>query len=255
MLYEPGVLKAAVIMGEDPVSGLPDGSRVTTALKALDCLVVCTIAMNETAKIADVVLPAASWGEKDGTFVNAEGRAQTMSRVAEPTGQSLPDWQILRNLSWAMDREINVRSIQDLRDEMGTLAPDAQDGGESRFVPVDPPARPKASGEYPIRLTTRDVLQHSGTMSSRSEALNLVVNESQIEIAAADAERLGLSDNDHARVASENGAVFLKVRVAEDLPEGVAVSSTHFPHGKVNALTALSANGTAPVEFVNIEKA
>jgi len=61
--------------------------------------------MTETAKFAHVVLPASSWAEKEGTFINAEGVTQKLQRIVAPTGQSMPDWQILRNLSLSMGRK------------------------------------------------------------------------------------------------------------------------------------------------------
>ena len=114
MLYKPGSLHALYIMGEDPVSAFPNSSKIIGALKSLELVIVQDIAMTETAKFAHVVLPASSWAEKEGTFINAEGVTQKLQRMVDATGQSMPDWQILRNLSLSMGKEIVFRTIDDV---------------------------------------------------------------------------------------------------------------------------------------------
>jgi anaerobic selenocysteine-containing dehydrogenase len=115
MLYDQGALKGLIIMGEDPVSAYPFSSKIQSVLKSLDLLIVQDIALTETAKLAHIVLPAAGWAEKEGTFMNAEGVTQKLQRIIETPGQSLPDWQILRNLSLAMGKEIGTRNIEGFR--------------------------------------------------------------------------------------------------------------------------------------------
>lgn len=256
MLYEPGAVNALIVMGEDPVSSFPDGGRILRALKALDLLIVSAITMNETAKMANVVFPATSWGEKDGTFVNAEGRAQRMLRVSEPTGMSMPDWQIIRNLSWAMDKETDIRSIEDIRKEMADAA-EVAEATSRRFAPVEYSASPAAEGNQ-IVLAVRDVLQHSGSMSTRSEALDLVVREAVLEISEADAARLGVADNAHVKVTTVSQphySVYLKARISDELMDGVVTTSMHFPSGRVNTLVGLAADGGAAPGMVRIEAA
>jgi len=256
MLYEGGV-SALVVMGEDPLVGFPDQARVKAGLEALDALIVCAIAMNETARKAHVVFPAASWAEKDGAFMNAEGRLQRLPRLVEPTGRSLPDWQILRNLSWAMDREMDVRSIEDLRARMEAAAGEVPGapGGAPAFVPVPLPPEPAGDPDLPLALVTRDLLLHSGSMSTRSTSLNLVVSEPRLEIHPDDADRLGVADGTHVRVTSRRGEVFLKASLCADLPPGVVQTSVHFAHGKVNLLLPGSGGGSGSAEPVRVEAA
>jgi len=241
-------------MGEDPVATLPDNANVVRSLKGLELLIVSAISMNETAKMAHVVFPASSWAEKDGIFMNAEGRPQRLPRLLEPTGQSLPEWQMLRNLSWAMDKEMNVRSIENLRDEIDQAGTVCESGGPARFSPVgQTDLSGLTSKDYPLTLVIRDVLQHSGSLSTRSESLNLVASEAILEIHPTDARKTGISDNDHVKVTSGKGAVYLKARVSEEIMEGVVVSSSHFPHGRVNALSRPSTNGTSQLTAVRVE--
>lgn len=254
MLYESGSLRGLLVMGDDPVATLPDNANIVRSLKGLELLIVSTISMNETAKMAHVVFPASSWAEKDGIFMNAEGRPQRLPRLIEPTGQSLPEWQMLRNLSWAMDKEINIRSIENLRDEMDQAGTVCESGGTARFSPVgQADLSGLTSKDYPLTLVIRDVLQHSGSLSTRSESLNLVASEAILEIHPTDALNTGISDNDHVKVTSGKGSVYLKARVSEEIMEGVVVTSSHFPHGRVNALSRPSTNGTSQLTAVRVE--
>ncbi len=97
-----GSIRAMYIMGENPVVSDPDCSHVVEALKALDFLVVQDIFLSETAALADVVLPATTALEKDGTFTNTERRVQRVRRALPPAGESRPDWKILSDLAGLM---------------------------------------------------------------------------------------------------------------------------------------------------------
>ncbi|MBI5100475.1 MAG: NADH-quinone oxidoreductase subunit NuoG [Nitrospirae bacterium] len=256
MLYEPGALKALYIMGEDPVSAFPFNSKITANLTGLDLLVVQDIALTDTAKLADVVLPAAAWGEKDGTFINAEGVAQDLKKIVDAPGQALPDWKILRNLSLAMGREIAVRNISDITAEvMGQTREGEQTSDIRQFNPVAYTPQEEPDEGYPLSLITRDVLQHSGTMSTRSKSLDLVVSEALVEINTGDAKRLGVSDGSHVKISSRRGAVYLKAKVTDAVPEGSVYAPLHFPHGKINSLIYPSENGAAGAEAVKVEVA
>ena len=98
-----GRVKGMLIMGENPVASFAQTSMVKKTLETLDCLVVTDMFMTETAKLASVVLPAASFAEKEGTFTNFEGRVQKVRKVIEPLGGSLPDGEIILKLAGIMD--------------------------------------------------------------------------------------------------------------------------------------------------------
>ncbi len=256
MLYEPGSLHALYIMGEDPVSAFPYNSRIIRTLKSLELLIVQDIAMTETAKHAHVVLPASSWAEKDGTFVNAEGITQKLHKVVESTGQSMPDWQILRNLSLSMGSDISIRNLQDIATEIRDLVREEQLSEDRRVLhAVSHAPGEEQDEEYPFSLVTRDVLQHSGTMSTRSKALDLVVSEAFLEMSEGDSRKMGISDGSHVKVTSRRGTVYLKAKVSDEIPSGAVFASAHFPHGRVNALTLPSDNGEAITVAVKVEAA
>jgi NADH-quinone oxidoreductase chain G len=256
MLYDTGNIHALYIMGEDPLSTFPFSSKILRSLKSLELLIVQDIAMTETAKLAHVVLPASSWAEKDGTFINAEGITQKLQRVVDAQGQSLPDWQILRNISLSMGTDISTRNIESIAEEIKLSVREEQTASDKRvFTPVSYTPGEAPDSEYPLSLVTRDVLQHSGSMSTRSKALNLVVSEPFLEISEEDAKKFGVADNSHVKVSSRRGAVYLKAKVSDAVRNGTVFASVHFPHGRVNALTYYTEKGFAGADAVKIESA
>jgi len=256
MLYEQGAVRSLIILGEDPVSRYPFSSKIQSVLKSLDLLIVLDIALTETAKLAHIVLPAAGWAEKDGTFVNAEGITQKLQRIVEMPGQSLPDWQILRNLSLALGKEIGTRSVTGLYEEIKETVRVTDTTSDRRvFHAVSHATGEAPSVEYPFSLVIRDVLQHSGSMSTRSKSLDLVVSEAYLEINDEDAVKLAVTDNSHVKVSSRRGTIYLKARVTDAVPAGSVFTSTHFPHGRVNALLYYPENGTASPCAVKVESA
>jgi predicted molibdopterin-dependent oxidoreductase YjgC len=109
--------------------------------------------------------------------------------------------------------------------------------------------------EYPLHLAVRDVLQHAGSMSTRSRSLDLVAPEPKIEINRKDAERLGILDNNHVRVTSRRGKVYLKAVVSDEVPGGIVYVSAHFPHGGVNTLTHTAGSCGTSLDAVRVESA
>ncbi len=257
MLYNPGSLRALYIMGEDPVVTFPHNSKIIRGLKSLDLLIVQDIAFTETAKLAHVVLPASSWAEKDGTFTNAEGITQRLHKVVDSTGQSLPDWLIIRNLSWAMGKDIGTRGLDGISEEIKSLPGLQPPSSNSRpcFNPVHYSYGEEPDTDYPMAMVTRDILQHSGSMSTRSKSLDVVVSEGLLGINDEDAKKLGILDNSHVKVTSKRGTVYLKAKVTDTIPVGTVYVPVHFPHGRVNALTHYSANGGISIDAVRVESA
>ncbi len=255
MLYGEDSLKALYIMGEDPVVNFPDNQRVIEKLKSLDFLIVQDIVLTETARLAHAVLPATGWAEKDGTFTNAEGVVQRVYKIVDATGQSLPDWQIIRNLALTMDKDIGIKNLEDISKEMNLLLINQQSAisNQQSFNPVHYTNGEEPDSEYPLNMVVRDVLLHSGSMSTRSKALDLVVSEAIIEINEEDAGRLGVTDNSHVRVTSRRGTVYLKAKVSDEIPAGVVYVPSHFPHGRINTLTQSYIERGGQMDAVKVE--
>jgi formate dehydrogenase alpha subunit len=257
MLYEPYSLKALYIMGADPVVTFPDTPEIITTLKSLYLLIVQDIELTETAKFAHVILPASSWAEKDGTYTNAEGVTQKVHKVIDPAGQSLTDWQILKKLSQTMGKEIGIEDKTDIAGYITSLLDDPRNMKPMTraFNPVHYVPGEKPDEEYPLNMVVRDVLQHAGSMTTRSKALNLVSSEALLEINGRDAEKFGISDNGHVKVTSRRGAVYLKAAVADGVPDGIVFVPTHFPHSEVSSLTFATGKGGISTDAVRIETA
>lgn len=256
MLYSDNGIRTLYIMGEDPATTFPDSTQVINKLKSLEFLVVQDIFLTETAKHAHVVLPASSWAEKDGTFTNAEGHTQKVYKLIDPAGQAVPDWMILKNLALSMGKELKARSLSAVQEEIRENPPEQPAAsGKKAFNPVAYRPLDDTNGDFPFKLVIRDVLQHSGSMSTSSKSLDLVVSEALLEINEEDAKKFGIMDNSHVRIASKKGSIFLKASISEEVPEGTVFVPAHFPYAKINALTHMPSNGESPIIAVNIKSA
>jgi predicted molibdopterin-dependent oxidoreductase YjgC len=257
MLYNENLTMSSLyIMGEDPVTTFPDSTTILKRLKSLDFLVVQDIFMTETAKLADVVLPASSWSEKDGTFTNSEGKDQYVYKLADPSGQAMPDWMIIKNLALAMEKELGVRNIDDIRAEIkDAIQPPATSEPDRAFHTVKYKNGASPDPAYPFDLVVRDVMIHSGTMSTSSESLDLVLSEALLEINEEDAEKMNITDNTHVKITSPQGSIFLRTKISDEVPSGTVFVPAHFPYSKINTLTSVNSNGDPIIPKVNVEKA
>ncbi len=255
MLYEPDFLKTLYIMGADPVVTFPNSSEIVSTLKSLNLLIVQDIALTETAKLAHVILPASSWAEKDGMLVNAEGFTQRVYKVTEPAGQSLPDWEIIKNLVLSMGKDLGIKNRKDIVHEIDSLSAVSRDlpPMTCTFNPVYYTPGEKPDETYPLNMVLRDVLPHEGSMSTRSKSLSLVASEARLEINGQDAERFGISNNSHVKVTSRRGTVYLRATVSHEIPNGIVYVPSHFPHSGVCTLTCTSGKGGIPMDAVRVE--
>jgi formate dehydrogenase (NADP+) alpha subunit len=278
-----GEIKCMYIVGENPALGFPNPSLVRDALASLDFLVVQDIFLTETAKLATVVLPAASFAEKDGTFTNFEGRVQRVRKAIKLVGESLPDWEIIVKLADKMGHPIKYPSLQKFMDEIEDLVPLYQDIGYAvsekkstnrvefdsslstkrrlykgqfpcgfgRFSPAEkgqPKEMPKDG--YPLTLLTGSILFHSGdgSRSSRSPRLSKFSPQAYVEICEADANQLGIEDGNEVRITSPVGEVTAEARITDTLPAGTLFMPSSFPDTPVNQLfdIALDPRSKAP---------
>ncbi|MFN3739572.1 MAG: molybdopterin-dependent oxidoreductase [Thermodesulfovibrionales bacterium] len=263
MLYRDSV-KALYIMGEDPVTVFPDGTTIEKRLKGLELLIVQDIVLTETAKLAHVVLPAASWAEKEGNFISMTGVTQSISKLLPEQGDSTPDWKILRNLARIMGSEIG-KDLSSIRKEFeeGLKSQDYILEGNKWLRPKRPepyfrvaefkiPQKEKTDQFY---LITGNLLQHSGVLSYLSKTLDSAVPDAVLAVNENDAKRLGIEDDTFVKVSTRKGSIFLKTRVTDEVPEGMVFAPVHFPHAKLNAIISLPSNGEIPVEVVELSRA
>lgn len=270
-----GELKMLYIMGENPVISDPDSNHVREALKKT-FLVVQDIFMTPTTELADVILPAASFAEKEGTFTSTERRVQLVRKAIEPVGNSKPDWQIIALLAQEMGytglnyqnageilAEINrttpsyrgitwERLQQDERGLQWPCPDDAHPGtgflhkdgkftrGKGYFQPIpyrEPAELPDV--EYPFTLSTGRTLWHfhTGTMSRRSKTLNERIPEGYVEISADDAQKLNINDNEMVRVVTRRGEIKIKAKITPKVSTGLIFIPFHFEEAAANVLT------------------
>ncbi len=266
-----GKIKGMYIMGENPVISDPDSKHVEASLKKLDFLVVQDIFMTETAKLANVILPAASFAEKDGTFTNTERRVQRVRKGLDPLGDSRPDWKIICNLSEKMGVPMNYDSPEEIMEEIACLVPiyggihyerlnknglqwpcpnwehpgtpylhkDSFTRGKGLFHSVEFILSGELPNEeYPFLLSTGRVLYHynSGTMTRKVDGLSTICPESIIVINPLDAEKKGIANGSMVKIRSRQGEIATRARLTGKSPEGIVFMPFHFREAIVNVL-------------------
>ena len=251
----------------------PDQAHVEQALRGLDFLVVQDIFLTETAALADVVLPATSFAEKDGTFTNTERRVQRVRRAVPAPGEARADWRIVSDLacrmgadwSYAHPRRDHGRDHRSHAVVRGHhLRPSRRRGwpllalpdtshpgtpilhigsftrGKGKFFPIayQPPAE-VADDEFPLTLTTGRMLEHyhTGTMTRRSDGLNELVPAGFAEINPGDAVALGVVDGAVVSVETRRGAISISANVTARVRPGTVFVPFHFWESPANRLT------------------
>ncbi len=256
MLYNPGAVKALYLMGENPLVTCKDVTTVEKTLKGLEFFVVQDIILTDSARLADVVLPASSWGEKEGMFMSATGNIQMIPKLLTETGQSIPDWKIFRNLARIMNKDLGEKDLEGIRNSIAELIKreEPREGVRS-FNPVGYEISESPDPDYPMLLITSNLLQHSGALSVLSKNLGSVVSDAYLQINPDDARKYKINDEGYVKVTSRRGSVYVKAMLTDEMPEGTVFVPTHFPHANVNALTHPSLNGEAPIDAIKIELA
>ena len=269
-----GSIKAIYVMGENPMVSDPDVNHVKHCLEELDFLVVQDIFLTETAQLADVVLPGASFAEKDGTFTGTDRRIQRVRKAIEPVGESKPDWEIISLLAQRMGGQgFDFKSPKDVTDEIASVSPiyggvsyERLDNEGYLQWPVTGPDHPGTpylhkgkfsrglgkfhevhfleaaelpDDEYPFILTTGRLMfhWHTGSMTRRSEKLEQEVPEAYVEIHPDDAARIGMNGDRRVRVSSRRGEIELQARVTPRIRPGVVFIPFHFAEAAANVLT------------------
>ncbi len=263
-----GELEALYIMAANPAMDHPIGDE---ALEKLKFLVVQDLFLTETAQLADVVLPAASFAEADGTFTNMAGRVQRLHQALRPLAEVKPHGQIIVDLARVMGQEIGATmplehySPQAVMEEIARVAapyeglsygslgddgiPVTTEGGTRRFAQADfrPPATDAA---YPLALVTGRLLYDRSPLFARSEIMRQLVPEPFVEINPADAETLRIADQDAVTVSSARDSLELRARVSDDIRPGCVFVPLHLNEMPV---VALSEAGAA-VTWVKVTK-
>ena len=263
------------IMGENPVMSEPDGNRVEERLQELEFIVAQDIFMTETAKYADVVLPATTWAERGGTVTNTDRRVQLMRPVEKVHENTKHDLDILTEVGTRLFGDpfdfADVESVfEELRqvcpsyhgmtydalDEEGIQWPCYEPGDEGdQYLYEDGFETDSGLGqiegvrhqepeetpdeEYPLILTTARLEEHynTGTMSRRSPTLKRQYPGNFVDVHPNDAERYGIEDGQEVRLESRRGEITVEAHVTEDIKEGSVWTTPHFAAASANRLT------------------
>jgi formate dehydrogenase major subunit len=288
-----GELRAMYIMGEDPVLTDADTNYVRKAISSLDFLVVQDIFLTETAKYADVVLPAACYAEKDGTFTSTERRVQRVRKAVKPPGQARADWEIIATLSTRMGYAMSYDSAADIFEEIRTLTPtyagmtydrveacglqwpcpdldhpgtpylheDVFPRGRGKLMGVEYEAPAELTTDaYPLLLTTGRMLYQYNVSTRESPTLESFAPHERTEINPTDAAAAGVTEGERMRVTSRRGSVVTRAKITDRVPAGVLFMTFHYWETAANELTNSASDPvTKTAEFkvcaVKIERA
>ena len=284
---EEDQIKFLYIMGENPMVSDPDTNHVTKVMEHVDFLVVQDIFLTETAEMADVVLPAAAFAEKDGTFTNTERRIQRVRKAVDAPGGAKADWIILMELLNRMGDGTRYSHPARVMAEIASLTPSyrgvsykrlekeslqwpvldenhpgtkylhkaAIARGRGLFMPVEQvDSAEVVSDDYPYILTTGRILYHyhTMTMTGREEGLNKLAPSSFVEINEITANKLGIENGDRVRISSRRGELETTALVTDIIDEGVVFMPFHYTDGKANILTNTAVDEIAKIPELKV---
>ena len=268
-----GQIKAVYMVGENVAVSEPDLNNVRTSLEKLEFLVVQDIFLTESTPYANVVLPAASFAQKEGTFTNTERRVQWLNQIVPPPGEARPDWWIVSRIAAKMGgKGFDYRSAGEILSEINKVTPSyagitperlksasfqwpcvnedhggtpilhtyAFSRGKGHFEPLSNRGPVEVPDEsYPLVLTTARSLYHyhTGTMTRKVSGLNTMRDKEFIEVNPVDAIPLGIKNLENVRVISRRGSVKTKALLSDKTPAGVVTMDFHFAESPVNMIT------------------
>lgn len=286
-----GELKAMYILGENPVLTDPNSNEIRSGLEKLEFLVVHELFLTETAEYADVVLPAASFAETDGTFTSTERRIQRVRKAIDPIpGQA--NWQTIMAMSNALGYPMNYASPEEIWDEMASLTPSLAgvsyprleekglqwpcpnadhpgtpylhanvfSRGKGLFQPSEHiPPYETPDEEYPFLLSTGRILYHYNVTTPYSKGIQSMWSEEFAQINPEDAARLEIETGDKVKVTSRRGEVTTRVEVTDKVMPGKIWMSFHHTASPTNVLTSpgldpITKTGEYKVCAVKVEK-
>jgi formate dehydrogenase major subunit len=266
-----GSFKGVYIQGEDIAQSDPNTQHVTDGLRAMGCVVVQDLFLNETANYAHVFLPGSTFLEKDGTFTNAERRISLVRKAVAPAAGKA-DWEITVELANALGCRMDYRHPSEIMDEIARLTPTfagvsyrrieelgsiqwpcnekAPEGtpvmhiggfvrGKGRFMITNfVPTEERTSQRFPLILTTGRILsQYNVGAQTRRTANTVWHDEDVLEIHPFDAESRGIRDGDLVSLQSRAGEIALHAVLSERMQPGVVYTTFHFAETGANVVT------------------
>jgi len=276
-------IRGMYIMGENPMLSDPGLNRVKNTLENLEFLAVADMFLTETAEFADVVFPACSFAEKDGTYTNSERRVQRVRRAIKPLGSSMTDLNILTALATRMDFPMSHESAAEVMEEIALLTPiyggiyydrlqnpaglqwpcpDRNHAGtqylhkysfsrgRGRFIPTTHrPPHDQRNKEFPFTLITGRIYHHfhTGTMTRKSSQLAREGGSASLDINKEDAVNLGIKHGQVVKLSSRRGTIQLQAAISDRVPAGTVFTTFAFAEAPVNEITATARDPIAKI--------
>lgn len=269
-----GNFKGIYILGEDPAQTDPDIHHVRKALESVDFLVVQDIFHTETTRYADVILPGASFAEKDGTFTNGERRVQRIRKAIKPLA-GLAEWEVICKISSLMGYPMEYDHPSEIMDEIASLVPAyggisfdriekrgiqwpcpdknhpgtetlysdifSRKNGLALFMSLDQQDSGEiADDEYPFTLITGRIREHynNGSMTSRTAGIMELVPEELMELNPEDGQTLGIDNMDWVKVISRRGEIKVRTKLTNRSQQGNIFMTFHHQTTLTNILTS-----------------
>ncbi len=270
-----GNVKGLYVMGENPAMSDPDANHARDALAALDHLVVQDIFLTETCYLADVILPASAFPEKDGSFTNTDRLVQMGRKAINPPGDAKQDLWIIQEIAKRVGLNWQYKHVSEVFDEMRHTMPSIggitwerldrehavtypcthegdpgqsvvfdhdfpREGGRAKFVPADIiPANERPDAEYPLVLITGRQLEHwhTGSMTRRATVLDAIEPDPTALIHPLDLAAMGAQPGDVVTIASRRGEVSLYARADDGTPRGAVFVPFCYYEAAINKLT------------------
>jgi formate dehydrogenase major subunit len=269
---QDGSFRGLYIQGEDIAQSDPDTHSIVAGLKAMECVVVHDLFLNETADYAHVFLPGSTFLEKDGTFTNAERRINRVRRVVAPRA-GLADWEVTQAFANALGLPMRYAHPSEIMDEIAATTPafagvsyakldrlgsvqwpcnDAAPEGTpvmhmekfargrghfiiTEYVPTDERTGPR----FPLLLTTGRILSQYNVGAQTRRTANVAWHqEDMLEVHPHDAEQRGVRDGDWVRLLSRSGETALRARITDRVAPGVVYTTFHHPGTQANVVTS-----------------
>ncbi|MEQ1527883.1 MAG: formate dehydrogenase subunit alpha [Methylococcales bacterium] len=261
------------VEGEDIAQSDPDIKHVHAALRAMECVIVQDLFLNETAKFAHVFLPGSSFLEKDGTFTNAERRISPVRKVMKPLA-GYQDWEVTQMLANAIGYPMNYGHPSEIMAEIAALTPSfknvsyekidelgsiqwpcndeapegtpimhektfMRDNGKGLFMLTEFVAtQERVNSSFPLILTTGRILsQYNVGAQTRRTQNNVWHAEDRLEIHPHDAEDRGVKTGDWVGIKSRAGETVLRALITDRVQPGVVYTTFHFPESGANVIT------------------
>ena len=266
-----GEFKGIYIQGEDIAQSDPNTDHVTSALRAMDCVIVQDLFLNETAALAHVFLPGTSFLEKDGTFTNAERRINRV-RPVMPSRTGMDEWAVTCALATAMGYPMEYDSASSIMDEIAAVTPtfagvsfalldqvgsvqwpcndQAPLGtpvmhvekfvrGKGQFITTPyVPTDERSTRKFPLLLTTGRILSQYNVGAQTRRTRNVIWHaEDVLDMHEADAQARGIGDGDWVEISSRAGHTRLRARISDEIPAGVVYTTFHYPVSGTNVIT------------------